>query len=181
MAILEDNSAQPNSSRGRGARRSKANKAQPMSIMGLIFGSGEESYFSGDDSYSSDSYEEESATNYSTISGSSEEDDMSDTERSESKNAPTTRAGREQLRFDRDLRARHRSACKHMTVSVNISRRFLPLETLLSPCKYTQPSHSFSSLSMFCILNMYIRMENTPRPSRCLRVSYRICWIATVK
>jgi hypothetical protein len=123
MAVLEESSAPSKSAPAHKIARVEKEEDQPkkknkaLSVLGLIFGgpSAESFDYSEDGSYTygSESYDE---TNYSTISGYSDEEDLSEAE-SESK-VPTTREEREQVRFDRDLRARHRSACKQMTVSM---------------------------------------------------------------
>ena len=64
-------------------------------------------------SYSTESVD--SATRHSQVSASSSENSEDDTE----ERTETTETDREQQRFDRELRAKHRGACKNMAVSTS--------------------------------------------------------------
>lgn len=98
-------------------------------------------------SSASDEHSEGSHSNQSTISGSSVESDGSSCSSIQSIQ-----------RFDRELRAKHRSACKNMTVSA-------PMLIMIA-----YPSHPLTARHGY-------RMANIPKPSKHSREFWQICWI----
>jgi hypothetical protein len=66
-----------------------------------------------DASGDSDSGSLDSATHFSDMSGSDDEDNDDSTQQASATSS--------MIKFDRDLRARHRGACKNMTVRIQVS------------------------------------------------------------
>ena len=97
-----------------------------------------------------------SASQYTDMSGSIdeyEESDANDESTAESSQTSTL------VKFDRDLRARHRAACKNMTVRKTDS-----------VCGGNSAAHQSCALTLFLFK---CRTENTPRRSRRLKAFYQ--------